>query len=111
MAQPPWSMGHAQGSVQVLVDEDRAACQCAPPSNLVDLQGEVLKAYGVVAADGTLELQREDQIPIAPRAGRKGRAALGLRYLASAVELGNRALVQEAGAQGGTAFTACPWRD
>ena len=65
-------------------------------ANLVDLQGEVLKAYGVVAADGTLELQREDQIQIAPRAGRKGRAALGRRYLESAVELGNIALVQEA---------------
>src|SRR5271170_3799851 len=47
MHQPPWPMSDAQSAVQMLVNDDLAAGQCATPAHLVDLQGQVLKADSV----------------------------------------------------------------
>ena len=53
-------MGHTESAVQMLVHDDVATGEGAAPAYLVDLQGQVLEADGVVAADRTLELERED---------------------------------------------------
>src|SRR6266702_2366708 len=53
--QPARPVGDAERSVQMLVHGDVAAGQGAAPAYLVDLQGEVLKADGVVAPHGALE--------------------------------------------------------
>ena len=49
-------MGHAESAVQMLVHDDVATGEGAAPAYPVDLQGQVLEADGVVAADRTLEL-------------------------------------------------------
>ena len=69
-------MGHAESAVQMLVHDDVATGEGAAPAYPVDLQGQVLEADGVVAADRTLELEREDQVEVAARAGGEGGAAL-----------------------------------
>jgi hypothetical protein len=85
-----------QRAVRMLVRHDRAAGQRAAPACLVDLQSHVLEADRVVAPHGALELQRKDQIRIAPRAAGKGRAPLCCRVLEARVELGHVLLAQEA---------------
>ena len=54
-------MGNTQSSVQVLVNQDRAAGQGPSPVHPLDLQSQVLKADGVIAVNGALKLEREDQ--------------------------------------------------
>src|SRR5579863_254687 len=96
MPQPSRSMGHAQSPIQMLVNDNRAAGQRASPADLVDLQGEVLEADGVIAANRALELEGKDQVQIAARAGGKSGATLGRRHLEAPVELGDIVLAQEA---------------
>src|ERR1700756_3967863 len=80
----------------MLVNDHRASGQCASPAHLVDLQGEVLEADRVVAANSALELERKNQVQIAARAGRKSGATLSWRHLEVPIELGNVVLAQEA---------------
>jgi|GEM_PF-5570231 len=65
-----------------------ASGQGAAPAHRPDLQGQILKADRVVAVQRALELQREDQVQIAARAGGKSRSPLRDRNLKTAVELG-----------------------
>ena len=94
--QPAWSVRHAERAVQMLVHNGIAAGQGAAPSYLVNLQGQILKADGVIPVDGAFELQREDQVQIAARTGGEGRPALGRGSLKAAVELRDRVLAQKA---------------
>src|SRR5215472_18683141 len=96
MPQPSGPVSHAESSVQVLVEGDRASRRCASPTHLVDLQDEVLKADGVITSHSALKLEREDQIQVLPRAGHKGRATLSRRDLEALVELADIALAEEA---------------
>src|SRR5271170_5475675 len=80
----------------MLVHDDVATGEGAAPAYLVDLQGQVLEADGVVAADRTLELEREDQVEVTARAGGEGGAALRRRHLEAAVEFGHVVLAQKA---------------
>ena len=76
-------MGHAERP-DVLVHDDGATGEGAAPAYPVDLQGQVLEADGVVAADRTLELEREDQVEV-----RRGQA---VKVLAPRCAAGTRRL-------------------
>ena len=48
----------------MLVHRDLASGQRAAPGDWLDLQGQVLKADGVVLVDRALEPQRKDQVQV-----------------------------------------------
>jgi hypothetical protein len=81
-------MGNTQRSVQVLVNQDDTAGQGPSPVHPLDLQRQVLKADGVIAVDGVLKLEREDQAQILAHAGQKRAAPLRRCNLKAAIELG-----------------------
>ncbi|HVR25389.1 MAG TPA: hypothetical protein VMU26_18960 [Candidatus Polarisedimenticolia bacterium] len=82
------SVAQAESSIQILVQEDAATSQRAAPLHERDLQGEILKADGVVAIHRAFKLQRQNLLQIALVTGHKGAAALGRRDLEAAIELG-----------------------
>ena len=87
-SQPLRPVGEADAPIQVLVNRDVATSQCPSPPNRLDLQPQVLKAYGVVAIYRAFELQREDQVQVSVRAGYKRTAALRCCNLEATVEFG-----------------------
>jgi hypothetical protein len=90
------SVAETQRSIQVLVCDDAATGECAPPANRLDLQLAIQKTNGVVAIHRALELQREDAVQIAGGAGDKGAAPLRGRDLKATIELGEVAFAEEA---------------
>ena len=62
------AVSNTQSSVEMLVNQDRAAGQGPSPVHPLDLQSQVLKADGVIAVDGALILEREDQTQMRPQA-------------------------------------------
>src|SRR5262249_39934702 len=88
-------VSNGESSVQVLMHRHRAARQGGAPAHRFNLQTQVLYADGVVAVDGTFELQREDQIPISAGAAHKRTATLCRRDLEAPIELGDVVLAQE----------------
>src|SRR5271166_1409474 len=95
-SQPTRSVGEADGTVQVLVNQHGAAGQCPAPLHPLNLQRQVLKADGVVAVHRALKLQREDQVQIlAARTPHKRAPALCRRHLKAAVELAHVFLPQK----------------
>jgi short subunit dehydrogenase len=89
MPQALRAVSNGEGSVQMLMHLHTAASQGGAPTHRFNLQAQVLNAYRVVAVDGTLELQREDQIQISAGAAHKRTAALRRRHLKASIELGD----------------------
>src|ERR1035437_2196013 len=84
-----------QGSVEMLVDDGFASCQGGAPFSSLDLQDQVVKAYGVVPINCALESLREDHFQIPVPAGYERRSALRCRHREAAVELGDVVLVEK----------------
>jgi len=89
------AVSHRESSIQVLVHGNQAASQSGAPAHRFNLQPQVLNANRIVAVDGTLELQRENQIQISVGAAHKGTASFPSRDLEVTVELGQVVLTQE----------------
>ena len=73
------AVAETQGSVEMLMNDHAAARQSGSPLDPLDLQRQILKADGVIAVDGALELQRENPLQIPAAAGQESAAALRRR--------------------------------
>src|SRR5829696_3414672 len=82
--------------VQVLVDRDPTAGECAPPLLPLDLQGEPREAHRVIPRYHLLVLQAEDAVEVCPPARDEGRALCRGRDAELPVELGDILLSEEA---------------
>src|SRR5262245_43525564 len=96
MPQSLGTVSDGEGSIQVLVHQDRTAGQRGPPADLFHLQAQVLNTHRVVSVDRTLVLQREDQVQVSAAAAHKGTAPLRSRHLKASIELAEVVLAQEA---------------
>src|SRR5215469_3060867 len=96
MPQSLGTVSDGEGSIQVLVHQDRTAGQRGPPADPFNLQAQVLNTHRVVAVDRTLVLQREDQVQVSAAAAHKGTAPLRSRHLKASIEFAPVVLAQEA---------------
>src|SRR5215831_17866403 len=96
MPQSLRTVSDGEGSIQVLVHQDRTAGQRGPPADPFHLQAQVLNTHRVVPVDRTLVLQREDQVQVSAAAAHKGTAPLRSRHLKASIELAEVVLAQEA---------------
>jgi hypothetical protein len=77
------------------MNQDVAAAQRSSPTHRLDLQDQILKADRFVAIQHAFELEREDQVQVTVRPGRKGAAGLRRRHSKMSVELGDVVLPQK----------------
>ena len=94
-AKTVWSIGEGEGTVQVLMNCDRAAGQRGSPGYRLDLQSEILKTDCVIAVHHTLGVHGEDQVKIFAVSRYKGAAFLSGRNLEAGVEGLDKVLSQE----------------
>ena len=90
------SVADRDGAIEMLMDGDRLARQCVPPTSLVELPPLVPDGNRVVLAHHSVGLDREDPIQITPPAAAKGGAALGGFHGEASIELVKVSFAQEA---------------
>src|SRR5215469_12742759 len=96
MPQSLGTVSDGEGSIQVLVRQDRTTGQSGPPAYPFNLQAQVLNTHRVVPVNRTLVLQRKDQVQVSAAAAHKRTAPLRSRHLKASIELAEVVLAQEA---------------